>query len=97
MYFLPLTGRLLRSLAFPASIHTVLTDPADHVLYAGAGDGSIFETSLVGTTAHLQTEAGGSMPAEGGYYTLQAGTAAVTCLGLTADAGQMISGQHVCM
>ena len=97
MYLLPFAGTLLRSLAFPASIHTVLTDPADHALYAGAGDGSIFETSLVGTTPQPQAEDGGLMPAEGGYYTLRAGTAAVTCLALTADAGQMVSGQSVCL
>lgn len=73
----------------------MVTDPADHALYAGAGDGSIFETSLVGTPLQSQTGSttGELMPAEGGYYTLQGGTAAVTSLGLTGDACQMVSGQ----
>lgn len=89
-------GTLLRSLTFPASIHTVLTDPADHALYAGAGNGSIFETSLVGATPHSEANHGGGISsAEGAYYTLQAGTAAVTCLGLTSDAGHMVSGWYL--
>ena len=94
-HLLWLAGTLLRSLTFPASIHTVVTDPADHALYAGAGDGSIFETSLVGAPVQPQTGSttGELMPAEGGYYTLQGGTAAVTCLGLTGDTCQMVSGQ----
>ena len=87
-------GALLRSLTFPASIHRVLTDPADHALYAGAGDGSIFETSLGGGSS----QAGGSGepgPAEGGYHTLQGTQAAVTCLSMTTDASQLVSGEHI--
>lgn len=93
-------GTLLRSLTFPASIHAVLTDPADHALYAAAGNGTIFETSLVGDTPQMQANNGAAATAvtDGAYYSLQAGPATVTCLGLTADARHMVSGQflHCC-
>lgn len=86
----------MRSLTFPASIHSVMTDPADHALYAGAGDGSIFETLLVGAPAQAGGS-GDSGPAEGGYYTLQGGQAAVTCLSMTIDASQLVSGEYSSM
>lgn len=83
-------GGLLRSLTFPASIHSVITDPGDHALYAGAGDGQIFETSLVG---QLTDGVGNGDRLETGYYTLEGNTAAVTCLAVTADATQLLSGE----
>ena len=89
-YFRLLAGRLLSSLTFPSSIHSVITDPGDHALYAGAGDGQIFETSLVG---QLTEGAGNGDRLETGYYTLEGNTAAVTCLAVTADATQLLSGE----
>lgn len=90
MYLALLTGTLLRSLTFPASIHSIRTDPGDHALYAGAGDGRIFETSLVGEVTG--GEGTGERP-EAGYYTLEGNTTAVTCLATTTDANQLVSGE----
>ena len=88
MYSALLTGILLRSLTFPASIHSIRTDPGDHALYAGAGDGCIFETSLIG-----EGREGTGERAEAGYYTLEGNTTAVTCLATTTDANQLVSGE----
>ncbi|KAL0027630.1 hypothetical protein WJX79_003997 [Trebouxia sp. C0005] len=82
-------GILLRSLTFPASIHSIRTDPGDHALYAGAGDGRIFETSLVGEVTGGE---GTGERAEAGYYTMEGNTTAVTCLATTTDANQLVSG-----
>ncbi len=85
-----LTGTLLRSLTFPASIHSIRTDPGEHALYAGAGDGRVFETSLVGEVTGGE---GTGERAEAGYYTLEGNTSAVTCLATTTDANQLVSGE----
>ena len=86
-----LAGTLLRSLTFPADIHSVTTDPGDHALYAGAGDGRIFETSLVGEVANGEAS---NERHEAGYYTLEGHVAAVTCLAMTTDAQQLLSGEY---
>lgn len=96
------TGTLLRSLTFPSAIHSIRTDPGDHALYAGSGDGRIFETSLVG---EVSSSEGSSEQSEAGYYSMEGHNGAVTCLAMTADATQMVSGesaflftqQHTCM
>lgn len=90
MYPALLTGILLCSLTFPASIHSIRTDPGDHALYAGAGDGRIFETSLVGEVTGGE---GTGERAEAGYYTMEGNTTAVTCLATTIDANQLVSGE----
>lgn len=82
-------GTLLRSLTFPAAIYSVRTDPGDHALYAGAGDGRIFETSLVGEVTDGE---GIGQRHEAGYFTLEGHSAAVTCLATTTDANQIVSG-----
>lgn len=82
-------GTLLRSLTFPAPIHSIRTDPGDHALYAGAGDGRVFETSLVGEVTGGE---GSGERAEAGYYTLEGNTTAITCLATTTDANQLVSG-----
>lgn len=82
-------GVLLRSLTFPSAIHSIRTDPGDHALYAGSGDGRIFETSLVGEVAGGE---GSGEQHEAGYYTMEGQNAAVTCLAMTTDANQMVSG-----
>lgn len=82
-------GTLLRSLTFPAAIHKVITDLGDHALYAGAADGRIFETSLVGEAPGVDS---GSDRHEAGYYTLEGHSTAVACLATTTDANQMVSG-----
>lgn len=82
-------GVLLRSLTFPSAIHSIRTDPGDHALYAGSGDGRIFETSLVG---EVTSGEGDGEQHEAGYYTMEGHDGAVTCLAMTTDANQMISG-----
>lgn len=84
-------GVLLRSLTFPSAIHSIRTDPGDHALYAGSGDGRIFETSLVGEVAGGE---GSGEQHEAGYYTMEGQNAAVTCLAMTTDANQMVSGAY---
>ena len=86
------TGILLRSLTFPSAIHSIWTDPGDHALFAGSGDGSIFETSLVGEVASIE---GSDEQREAGYYTMEGQNGAVTCLAMTTDATQMVSGGHL--
>lgn len=88
------TGTLLRSLTFPSAIHSIRTDPGDHALYAGSGDGRIFETSLVGKV--LGSE-GSSEQGEAGYYSMEGHNGAVTCLAMTTDATQMVSGERTVM
>lgn len=41
-------GVLLWSAAFPVALHALALDPAEHALYAGGGDGRIFELALAG-------------------------------------------------
>lgn len=86
------TGTLLRSLTFPSAIHSIRTDPGDHALYAGSGDGRIFETSLVGEVTSIE---GTDEQREAGYYTMDGQNGAVTCLAMTTDANQMVSGGHL--
>ena len=82
-------GTLLRSLTFPSAIHSIRTDPGDHALYAGSGDGRIFETSLVGDVTSIESS---DEQREAGYYTMEGLNGAVTCLAMTTDANEMISG-----
>ena len=86
------SGTLLRSLTFPSAIHSIRTDPGDHALYAGSGDGRIFETSLVGEVTSIE---GSDEQREAGYYTMEGLNGAVTCLAMTTDANQMVSGGHL--
>ena len=86
------TGTLLRSLTFPSAIHSIRTDPGDHALYAGSGDGRIFETSLVGEVSGSE---GSSEQGEAGYYSMEGHNGAVTCLAMTTDATQMVSGKRL--
>ena len=85
------TGTLLRSLTFPSAIHSIRTDPGDHALYAGSGDGRIFETSLVGEGVSNE---GSDEQREAGYYTMEGQNGAVTCLAMTIDANLMLSGRN---
>lgn len=77
-------------MTFPSAIHSIQTDPGDHALYAGSGDGRIFETSLVGEIPGIE---GSSDQREAGYYSMEGHSGAVTCLAMTTDATQMVSGQ----
>ena len=80
---------LLCSLTFPSAIHSIRTDPGDHALYAGSGDGRIFETSLVG---EVTSGEGSGEQHEAGYYTMEGHEGAVACLAMTTDANQLVSG-----
>lgn len=80
---------LLRTLTFPSAIHSIRTDPGDHALYAGSGDGRIFETSLVG---EVTSGEGSGEQHEAGYHTMEGHEGAVTCLAMTTDANQLVSG-----
>ncbi|KAL3153211.1 hypothetical protein ABBQ38_011961 [Trebouxia sp. C0009 RCD-2024] len=82
-------GVLLRTLTFPSAIHSIRTDPGDHALYAGSGDGRIFETSLVG---EVTSGEGSGEQHEAGYHTMEGHEGAVTCLAMTTDANQLVSG-----
>eukprot|EP00951_Prasinocladus_malaysianus_P027694 scaffold249807_cov31-Prasinocladus_malaysianus.AAC.1 len=44
----PLTVTLAPAVALPASLHTLALDPGEFALYAGGGDGRIFEVPLTG-------------------------------------------------
>lgn len=40
-------GSLLRTIAFPAALHSAAMDPGEHSLHVGSADGRIFQVSLV--------------------------------------------------
>ena len=81
------TGSLLRTIDLPVSLHSVVTDPWEHSLFLGAGDGRIFEASLVGRTP---LHSPGQPPAEAalweaGIRTLAGHTRTVNCLAATSE------------
>ena len=51
LVLLSYAGALLRSMAFPAALHSAVMDPAEHALHVGAADGRIFQVSLVGVSS----------------------------------------------
>lgn len=44
------TGSLLRTIVFPAAVHSAVMDPSEHSLRVGSADGRIFQVSLVRVT-----------------------------------------------
>lgn len=102
------TGQLLRSLTLPAGVTSVTLDAGEHVLLAGCADGSIYEVSLVGTQQQQQLQgvtrgpaaaagAAGSSAGAGvvggpGSCCYEGHTKAVSCLVVTPDGEQLVSG-----
>ena len=85
-------GSLLRTIDLPVSLHSVVTDPWEHSLFLGAGDGRIFEASLIGRTP---LPSPGQPPAEAalgeaGIRTLAGHTRTVNCLATTSE--HLVSG-----
>ena len=101
-------GVLLRSVAFPVSLHSLALDPAEHALFAGGGDGRVFELPLAGQAGSDRAGsglggAGGSANGHAatgapdqdvgrGYITLEGHARCVTCLHMTTDGGYLLSG-----
>lgn len=87
----PCAGEELTAFQLPAPLHCVATDPGEHALYLGGGDGRIFEVSLLhgGST-------GGNTGGNGGgssrHVALEGHSEVVTALALTADGTQLVSG-----
>eukprot|EP00887_Chlorella_sp_A99_P003431 scaffold7.g3431.t1 len=94
-------GLLLRSFALPTALQSLALDPGEHALYAGTSTGTIYELDLIGWG-----DRGGVAPAAApgppaaGAAALPPGVAAamvghvrgVTCVALTGDAVQLVSG-----
>ena len=51
LVLLSYAGALLKSMAFPAALHSAVMDPAEHALHVGAADGRVFQVSLVGVSS----------------------------------------------
>lgn len=79
------TGILLRSIAFPAPLTSLVVDPGEHAVYAGSAHGTIYDVALV--------NAGGSA-AEQGWTPMEGHSQAVTCLAVSSDAGHLVSGSE---
>ena len=104
-------GVLLRSVAFPVSLHSLAIDPAEHALYVGGGDGRIFELPLAGqagddragsglsnggaANGHAATSAPDQAD-ERGWVALEGHARCVTCLHMTTDGGHLLSGADPC-
>ncbi|CAL5226138.1 g8957 [Coccomyxa viridis] len=94
-------GSLLRTIAFPAALHSAVMDPGEHSLHVGSADGRIFRVSLVGgvavESALLNSPAAAdiSMQAHDREWTpLHGHTQAVTALAYTVDGMFMLSGSE---
>ncbi|CAK0786493.1 hypothetical protein CVIRNUC_009706 [Coccomyxa viridis] len=92
-------GALLRSMAFPAALHSAVMDPAEHALHVGAADGRIFQVSLVGAPPEEDALAGNAMQADISmqahdreWTALEGHTRAVTSLAYTVDGAYVLSG-----
>lgn len=90
---------LLRSLTFPAAIHSLALQPGEQCLYAGASDGRIFEASLIGESprpaASSATAAANGQMLDEHYNTLRGHGLAVNALAFSSDARLLISGPHI--
>lgn len=92
------TGALLRSVAFPAAITSVVLDHGEHTLYAAATTGAIFEVDLVGaggaagSSAAQGTSAAGQQQQQQGYVKLEAHSQGISSLAVSLDGEKLVSG-----
>lgn len=78
------TGAVLRTIALPSPLTSLVLDPGEHALYVGSAFGSVYDVSLVGWVGP-----------EGQEYVEMGkshGEKAVTALALSGDASLLVSG-----
>jgi hypothetical protein len=84
-------GEELAAFQLPAPLRCLAVDPGEHALYAGGGDGCVYEVSLLqggGGGAGVSGASGGTSR----HVALEGHAAAVTALALTTDGLQLVSG-----
>mmetsp|Transcript_39563 Transcript_39563/g.112198 ORF Transcript_39563/g.112198 Transcript_39563/m.112198 type:complete len:476 (+) Transcript_39563:131-1558(+) len=92
LYSLPLRVVLLVA-TLPASLHSLALDLGQHALYAGGGDGRIFEVPLVERSSASQAAGlGEGDHEEGTYNTLKGHSRTVTSLSISPDGCYLVSG-----
>ena len=84
-------GKLLRTIAFPVSIHSVVMDAGEHCLYAGGGDGAVFEVALAGAVAGTGGGSGGQTKPV--YIRMEGHSRAVNSLAVSVDGENLVSGE----
>lgn len=88
-------GKQLGSITLPSALLSVVLDKGEHSLYAGAGDGNIYEVSLVGGEAsHGASAAGTSTATSTQYARFQGHSKAVNSLAMSLDGEQLVSGKQ---
>ena len=90
-------GEELAAFRLPAPLRCLAVDPGEHALYAGGGDGCIFEVSLLhGGGGGADAGVSGASGATSRHTALEGHSAAVTALALTTDGLQLVSGRVAC-
>eukprot|EP00193_Tetraselmis_chui_P013812 CAMPEP_0177773050 /NCGR_PEP_ID=MMETSP0491_2-20121128/12608_1 /TAXON_ID=63592 /ORGANISM="Tetraselmis chuii, Strain PLY429" /LENGTH=383 /DNA_ID=CAMNT_0019291019 /DNA_START=70 /DNA_END=1221 /DNA_ORIENTATION=- len=85
------SGSVLQAFAFPASIHSLALDYGETSLFAGGGDGRIFQVQLGSTPEERETDVDGT---DNSFSTLEGHTRTVTSLSSSPDGCSIVSGSE---